>query len=209
MPSTVEALAVVLAAVLPGGLYVWAFERQVGAWGVSLADRLLRFIATSALFHLAAAPVSYLLWRDHLREGFTGPEPTLPLWLWAVTGTYIALPIALGVVIGQGVLKGRRLALLLAGSNAAPTAWDFLFSPNPNGWVRCKLKSGAWIGGAFADGSYAGGHPEPGDLFIVRAADIDQQTGEFRRDDDGNAILRASGVLVRWEEVEYLDFETG
>ena len=65
------------------------------------------------------------------------------------------------------------------------------------------------MGGAFADGSYAGGHPEPGDLFIVRAADIDQQTGEFQRDDDGNAVLRASGLLVRWEEVEYLDFETG
>src|SRR5215208_3604555 len=49
MPSTVEALAVVLAAILPGGLYVWAFERRVGAWGVSFADRLLRFVATSAL----------------------------------------------------------------------------------------------------------------------------------------------------------------
>jgi hypothetical protein len=136
-----------------------ALSWWVGAWGVSLADRLLRFVATSALFHLAAAPLSYVLWRDYLRNGFTGPDPTLPLWLWLVAGIYVALPIALGVVIGQGALKGHKLALRLAGSNAAPTAWDFLFSPSPNGWVRCKLKSGTWVGGAFADGSYAGGHP--------------------------------------------------
>jgi len=80
---------------------------------------------------------------------------------------------------------------------------------HPNGWIRCRLKSGGWVGGAFADGSYAGGHPEPGDLFIVRAAEIDQESGEFERDTEGNAVLRASGLLVRWEDIEYLDFESG
>lgn len=33
--TTFEAIAVALVALLPGGLYVWGFERQVGNWGTA------------------------------------------------------------------------------------------------------------------------------------------------------------------------------
>lgn len=54
-PGSLVTLAVVVPAVLPGAAYVWAFERQVSAYGVTLADRAFRFVAVSMLFHFGLA----------------------------------------------------------------------------------------------------------------------------------------------------------
>ena len=44
---------------------------------------------------------------------------------------------------------------------------------------RIRLKSGRWIGGAYAPGSYASGYPELLDLYLVATAEMDQQSGDF------------------------------
>jgi hypothetical protein len=72
------------------------------------------------------------------------------------------------------------------------------------------MKSGAWIGGAYARidanrTSYAAGYPEDQDLYLVQRADVDS-SGQFVYGDDGRPVLRGSGILVRWSEVEYLEF---
>jgi hypothetical protein len=36
--------------------------------------------------------------------------------------------------------------------------------------------------------------------------EVDPDTGEFLFDDDGDPRLRGSGILIRWDEVEYLEF---
>ncbi|MGZ4468580.1 MAG: DUF6338 family protein [Nocardioidaceae bacterium] len=54
MPSSILALAIIVIAVLPGSMYTWAYERQASAFGATLADRTLRFIALSLIFHLAS-----------------------------------------------------------------------------------------------------------------------------------------------------------
>jgi hypothetical protein len=41
--DTFQAIAVTTVALLPGALYVWGFEGQVGFWGIRLVDRVLRF----------------------------------------------------------------------------------------------------------------------------------------------------------------------
>ncbi|HEX2087694.1 MAG TPA: DUF6338 family protein [Solirubrobacteraceae bacterium] len=205
MPSSLEALAIVTAAVLPGGLYVWAFERQVGHWGVSFGDRVLRFIGASLLLHLVAAPATYRIWRDVLRDGFE-PGATLPLWLWPVALLYAALPTLIGVVIGHGVKRRWSWAESVAGKTLPPTAWDYYFALEGNPWIRCRLReSDTWVGGAFEDGSYAGRHPEPGDLYLSQAAEVDPDTGEFVEDEHGNPVLRGTGLLVRWDEIIYLE----
>lgn len=42
IPSNLIALAIITVAVLPGSMYTWAFERQVSAYGSTLAPRSLR-----------------------------------------------------------------------------------------------------------------------------------------------------------------------
>lgn len=205
MPSTFQALAVVLVALLPGGLFMWAVERLAGRYGIGFSDRLLRFVGVSVMLHVVAAPVTYKLWYDYFRAEARPEDTLLPLWLWPVAGAYVAVPILLGTLLGVGLRKWD-LPALIAGANPAPTAWDHVLSANPDGWIRMKLKSGAWIGGAYAEESYAGGYPEPADMFVSEAVEIDPQTGEFVRDPRGQPVLKGYGFIVRWAEIEYLEF---
>ena len=67
-----------------------------------------------------------------------------------------------------------------------------------------------WLGGAFADAngrrSYAMGYPEPQDLYLAVAVELDQETGEFVVGEDRTVALLDGGILLRWEEVEHLEF---
>ena len=69
MISTFQALAVALLALLPGASYIFAYERVVGGFGVSLADRLVRFLAASALFVAVFAWAGLLLYRNFIIAG--------------------------------------------------------------------------------------------------------------------------------------------
>jgi hypothetical protein len=196
---------VVLIAFLPGALYIWSYERIVGRWGVGLADRLLRFFGASVVLQAVAAVATYRIWHDYLREGALHPNETLPLWLWPVTLAYVAAPIALGTIVGRATRQGRDWARLFTGASPAPTAWDALFSGEPRGWVLLCLKSGRWVGGEYGEDSYAAGYPEPADLFLSAEAVVDQAKEDFVRGDDGEPIKLRWGLLVRWDEVEYLE----
>jgi hypothetical protein len=193
-------------ALLPGALYVWSYERIVGRWGIGLADRLLRFFGVSVIFHAVAAPATYRIWHDYLGTNALRPKELLPWWLWLVALLYVAVPSVLGTVVGSATKKGQDWPKLLTGATPAPRAWDFLFSGEPKGWILLRLKSGRWVGGAYRDGSYIAAYPEPADLFLSAEAVVDQQTEDFVRDaQTGEPVETGFGLLVRWDEVEYLE----
>jgi hypothetical protein len=213
VPDTFQALAVLLLGLLPGALYIWSFERIVGRWGASLSDRVFRFVGVSALLHVLAAPISYGLWAGFIQSGRVARGEALPPWIWFAVGAYALTPISLGWLVGVGTRRRWAWARLLTGRNPAPRAWDDFFGSDPEGWVRLKLKSGAWIGGALGarDGrrSYFAGYPENQDLYLVQTAEVDPDSGEFRYDEDERLRVQDSGVLLRWDEVEYLEFFEG
>lgn len=210
MPNTFQALAVLLVALLPGALYVWSFERQAGRCGIGLSDRLLRFVGGSAIFQACVAPASYWLWSTQWPEIRTGEAPSW--WLWLLAVIYVAAPLTAGTCIGHGTRQGAKWSTWFTDPDPAPRAWDHLFQQGSNGWVRVRLKSGAWIGGAFTtspDGrpSYAAGYPEEQDLYLSATAVIDPDTGAFAYDSDGGVVQELEkGLLIRWDEVEYLQF---
>lgn len=148
MPETFESLAVVFLALLPGGLYVWSFERQAGAWGIRLSDRLFRFVGFSALLHAVFAPLTYALWEQFIRSGRVSSGEA-PLGLWVVPLVYVGLPVVLGTLVGRGIRTQKAWATLFTGPDPAPRAWDHFFGSASAGWVRLHLKSGTWLGGAF------------------------------------------------------------
>lgn len=196
-------------ALLPGAGYIWSFERVLGRWGVGLSDRLVRFIGASAVFHVVAAPATYWFWSERWPTVVSRAEQ--PWWMWALVAGYLAIPAACGSFVAQQALNGRRWTQWVTGPHPAPRAWDHLFQNRLDGLVRLKLASGPWIGGVFStstDGlvSYAAGYPEDPDLFVATAAVVDSATGEFLLDERGSPVLAAGSVLVRWGEVEYLEF---
>jgi hypothetical protein len=67
--STFQAIAVTVVALLPGALYVWGFEGQLGLWGIRLVDRLLRFFGYSAGFHALLSPGTYWFYATYAETG--------------------------------------------------------------------------------------------------------------------------------------------
>lgn len=208
MPTSFEAAAVLLVALIPGALYIWSFERMAGRWGIGLSDRIFRFVGASAIIHAVLAPASYWLWSSKwpsIAEGDSNP-----MWLWLVTAAYVAAPLLIGTGVGLATRSRFEWTLWITGPDPAPRAWDYLFQGERDGWIRIKLKSGTWVGGAYATyedlKSYSAGYPEAQDLFLARTVALDPTSGEFVFDADGTVRFGAGGLLVRWEEVEYLEF---
>ncbi|HYP24288.1 MAG TPA: DUF6338 family protein, partial [Actinomycetota bacterium] len=134
----------------------------------------------------------------------------LPWGLWPLALAYVAVPLATGTLIGRGTLEGQAWAAAFTGPNPAPRAWDHFFSSRPDGWVRLRLKRGVWIGGIYGPPdvglpSYASGYPEAQDLFLAETVEVDPETGAFILA-AGEPILRGVSLLIRWDEVEMLEF---
>lgn len=52
------------------------------------------------------------------------------------------------------------------------------------------------------------GYPVPPDIYLAQEMAVDQETEDFRRDENGDPLPISSpnfGLLVRWDEVEYLE----
>ena len=209
MPDSFQSLGALLVALLPGALYIWGFEREAGRWGISAADRVLRFIGASALLHATAIPVTWTLWTSQVRSGRLASGRTSALLLWASALLYVAIPATFGSLAGIGVRRQWRWVRILVGRHPAPRAWDHLFASERPGWIRMRMKSGAWLGGAYANigpiSSYAAGYPDAQDVYLSALADLDPVTGEFKIE-GGRPVTRTSGLLVRWDEIEYLEF---
>lgn len=213
MVDSFQAIVVTVLAVLPGALYVWGLERQVGdSRSVHLADRTLRFVGYSAIFHALLWPLDWWLLGQAARDGGLVGRGPLPATLWMVPVAYVLMPFLAGRAVGAGAARRRGWALALTGRRRSARAWDDFFSSRPTGWIRMKLKSGTWVGGAFIDKpgsrtSYAAQHPgEQQDIYLALQAEVDPASGDFEHDEFGYIVLRGSGMLIRWEEVEYLEF---
>jgi hypothetical protein len=225
MMSTFEALVVALLAVLPGALYTLARENFGASWAWQQTDtstQIFRFLGASAVFHAVFAPLSYRAYQQLVVTHAATQGKTLSLWWWAVLVGYIALPYTWGALTESSrnwrdsscwLIRWPTKVLawclsLFVGKSPEPRAWDWFFStPGLGGYVRLKLANGGgWKAGIWVD-SYASGFGVDPDLYIAE---------EIAIDDDGEVILDDSearepellgrGLLIRWSEIQYLDF---
>lgn len=97
-PASLIGPAIVIVAVIPGSMYTWAYEREASAFGVTLADRTLRFIAISFLFHLALGWPEYAFYRVALAGPPFGARQFAVAWVAVLL--VVALPGAIGTVLG-------------------------------------------------------------------------------------------------------------
>lgn len=216
VPTSVVALAIVVIAVLPGSMYTWAFERQVTAYGVTLADRVLRFVAISLIFHVLLGWGEYWLFRAAFAgEDFGGGQFAVA---WAGVLLLVAIPVLVGAATG-GLYATRnsrdehwswlrrglsprvedRVLQFLLGRTPAPRAWDNLFSERPNLYVRIETVDGTPLAGRFADASYAGGYPNEPDLYLEEAFALNED-GSLA-DSLGYPVYIPSGQMARMEIV--------
>jgi len=185
VPDSVVGLLVLVVAVLPGLVYTLAFERQAGAYGVTLADRTLRFIGVSAIFHIIVGWPEYWLYRVVLHGGQRVLTAQFAaLWLAGVAA--LVGPAVAGTALGRlyGSRRARprwqqRMVALLTGPDLEPRAWDAFFSERPTTYLRVLMPDGKMVGGLFASRSYAAGFPQDPDLLLEQAWSVNPATGEL------------------------------
>jgi uncharacterized protein YjeT (DUF2065 family) len=223
MPDTFQALAVTLLAVLPGAVYVWAAERQMGSWGTKASDRILRFVGMSAVFLAVYAVPLRWAWTNYLHvpyqtaQGKTRYKNLLleggdvtALW-WILPILFVVIPFVAGTIVGVITARRRRfprLAKWLSGPNPAPTAWDNLFSQRPHGFVRARLKGDPplWLAGVFGKDSYASGYAEePEDLYLEDGVKL-LDDGTFDRDSAGKIVRTNGGLLLKRDDLDVIEF---
>jgi hypothetical protein len=216
LPTSLVALGIILVAVLPGAIYTWAFEREAGSYGVTLADRTLRFVAASTLVHLLFAWPEYVVFRVAVERGHRILAGQFAL-LWLVLLLLSVLPAAAGTMLG-GLYASRtmrtswprlrrwltaereqRLLRILVGRDPAPRAWDDLFSERLHCYLRVRTTGDKWLAGKFASASYAAGYPNDPDLLLEEACEVDQETGIIGKP-LGYPLYVAAGQIA-WIEV--------
>lgn len=199
---------------------------------VGTADRLLRFVAASALLHALLAPATYQAYRVLIASGRVQQGRALPWWIWVAAASYAVGPALLGDQVGRAARRQQSWAAMFTGPAPAPRGWDHLFARKLTGWIRVRLLdpgvtsapagpgtaetvTGRWLVGAFSAGnagvpsSYAAGYPEVQDLFLADTAVCDPGTGEFLLNQNGEVVLRGVSVLLRWDQIAYLEFIAG
>lgn len=221
-PSTWTALAVLVVAVLPGAMFTFGFERQAGAFGVTAADRVLRFVAVSLCLDLAYAWPAYLLYRSGLAPPPWHAAQFAVTWAGAVAA--LTFPFAAGSAVAglyttrnsragwpwlRRVLSSDREERVLdavLGRDPAPRAWDFYFSERPVTYLRVRTRDGTWVGGLFARGSSAGGFPHGGDLLIEEEWPLDE-AGTFGDEPLGYALYVPADSISFLEMIDLVPRE--
>src|SRR3712207_4757843 len=98
IPTTWTALLLLTVAVLPGAMFTFGFERQASAYGVTLADRVLRFVAVSAVLAIAYAAPAYALHRLLFAgQPFHGGQFVA---VWAGAAVALVAPAVAGSALG-------------------------------------------------------------------------------------------------------------
>jgi hypothetical protein len=226
VPDSFEALSVLVVALVPGALFVYALERQTGAWGSKASDRLLRFIVISLVFEIVAIPLSYVLWRQYtFPTPFFSKAHPFPWKLYDFTILYLVFPLIVGWFVGMGYDRDWKwIRHLFRQQLSAPRAWDHLFSRRPVGYVRMLLNvtPPTWVAGGFVAGdrphdrAWVGNFPEAGDIYCPIRLQVNPDTGAFVKHDHPDPttgirkVRRLPGsLLVDGSTIAYLEFHRG
>jgi hypothetical protein len=216
MPTlTFQALAVITLAVLPGALAVWGYESNLDRRIESeVPDRFLRYVAVSAFFQILILPLSYAYYRS-LSGQVKGIVSTLPA-LVALIAIILVVPYLLGRFVGKTLLTSRSRWLTSLLPPPSLDAWEHFLGKGRTGYVRFRLKeSQKWGAGVWATnergeasvGSAATVNPRS--IYFTRGIEVDPSTGDFKLDQDGRLVHRAGSLLVRWDEIDILEFIEG
>ena len=207
LEAVTRTAALAFVALVPGASATAGFEWHAVRYGQRRKDWVLRLLLVSGVWLAAGFWALHWLAMNYWHD-VVALRP-VPWHVNLVPADFVAVPYAFGWGIGwlTAHLPGRMRWLL--GGNRTPTAWDHLFETQAVGLLRCRLRSGRWVGGFYAQDqpvtSFAGTDGDDRDLYLARAVLFDQQTAApvLR---DGVPVQTRGGILLLRRDVESLAF---
>lgn len=195
----------VLAVVIPGFVYQGVRSRLRGPspGDQDLGLRLIRSLAASGLFALIYAfvlgPVVVKPVRTPI-HALDSPRTTAVYLLVLVFGVPTAAAAALHFREVSRLYPNESLRQKFRVYHPTPTAWDFAVARVAPGFVRVLTKDGMWVGGYAGAGSFYSTYPEPREMFVEQAWQLDGD-GAFVRPVDGTA-----GVWIKCDDAPIVQF---
>jgi hypothetical protein len=205
IPGSAGQLLIAPLFVVPGSVYQAVRQRLRGPApdDLNFSTKLFRAIGVSTALmavYLALAGRS-LLGLVAARHGgppsWDGVERHVRTLGWLVLLLLLAIPALLGILDYLRVT--RTIDLRKVAYDATPRAWDFAFKDLKPCFIRVLTTDGIWLGGWFGEASFVSGFPEPREMFIEVAYEIDSE-GRI-----GGPQERSAGLYLRCDDVRAVE----
>lgn len=195
----------VLAVVIPGFVYQGVRARLRGPTpgDQDLGLRLIRSLAASGVFALVYVLVlgPPLISRARTpAHALDSPRLTAAVLLALVFVVPAATAAALHFREVGRLYPGEPLRSRFNFYNPTPTAWDFATARVGPGFVRILTRDGLWVGGYAGPSSFYSTYPEPREIFVETAWELDGD-GAFVRPVDGT-----NGVWIKCDDAPVVQF---
>lgn len=211
--SVFSASLIFTVALFPGLFFGWAYGQIRPLHSGKAKDWFLRYASMAGGWLAVGAWPLHWLYMNYWSDLVDGKTLPWPVYLAPIG--YLTVPAFSGWSAGQIGLKLRgyarrypRMARAL-GPGSSPTAWDHLFDSREAGFIRCRLRSGRWVGGLYDCGRYITSFASDGkveqDLYIAAAVQFDQETGDVISRGADYAWTQG-GLYLRSRDIETLDF---
>lgn len=145
--SIARTTAVAFVLLVPGAAAAAGFEWHSVRYSRRGRDWVLRLLLLSGLW-LAGG---FWLWHwlaMNYWDDLSARRP-VPWWVYVVPLAFVVLPYVVGWLLGWLTVQFPAWMRRVLGGNRTPTAWDHLFIHGTAGSVRCRLRSGRWVGGSY------------------------------------------------------------
>jgi len=206
LPTTSDALAIILLAIVPGFIAhtVWARARTWKGRGSDLIT-VLQSLAISAAVQVAASPFTAWLILPFIHSLDSHPWQ---LVAWAIIAVFL-IPTMSGSFMGWLTDSGQDASSIwahvaffrwlqeqyrkLVRPIPAPTLWDSLFTSGVpvNAFIVVEFKDGRFVAGVFGQGAQVYTTPDPQGLYLTQQWTVDEQHGDIIE-----ALPGSKGVMI-------------
>ena len=126
---------------------------------------------------------------------------------WSAVGIVVALPIAIGIIVGLGIQKEWLYWLLrkvrLEPVHGIPSAWDWKFMRAEQQWITVHLKDNTEIVAEYNTDCFVSTDPNERDLYLSNVHEWVEGTEEPVQDE------RIDGLLLKADSIDRIEFHEG
>ena len=226
----VQSLGLIVALLVPGGLFLWSYERKASSYGRrDFKDRVIRLAAASVILLTVTAPVAWYAYIEFW-QGIINGEANYTtrewLWRWFASGSYLAIVFLFGPAAASanqtlrdcidpskkktcGKIR-KWIAHKTLEQRPNPTAFEFLAANGPF-VVRVETKSHKVLAGLYGNPrsddptpqlpSHASTDPQNCDLYLHTVVLVDED-GNYVRDQNNDLTYGQGGLYIAADAIE-------